>query len=131
MKKRPLSITLIAVYIIFAGSLALIGVFFSFVSPIIIEKMKQNNLPLSIQYFLSIFYSLSYLISGVGFLKHKNWSRKLFIFIFVISLIQSIITFNWSPTVIFGYLVFIVSLFFLYRPKANEYFEVHPNNLSL
>jgi hypothetical protein len=121
MNKRPISITVIAWILIISTILFLIYSIVNFNDPVAGNLMLQNSIPLSIQ-FVVMYLGLSIsLISGIAFLKRQNWARFLYVGWCVIGFIISFATSPMRMTLP-GFALFLIEVFFLFRPKANAYF---------
>lgn len=122
MNKRPISITVIAWLLIISTILFLIYSIVNFNDPVAGNLMLQNSIPLSIQ-FVVMYLGLGIsLISGIAFLKRQNWARFLYVGWCVIGFIIGFATSPMRMVTLPGFALFLVELFFLFRPKANAYF---------
>jgi hypothetical protein len=68
---------------------------------------------------------LVFLISGICILKRQNWARFLYLIYGIIGLIKFLIYFAskpLTPIIIPIIIIFWIVVFFLFRPKANDYF---------
>jgi len=75
-----------------------------------------------LSYYISILVSW---ISGIGILKRQNWARFLYLIYGIIGLIKLISYFASKPLtmiIIPKIIIFLIVVFFLFRPKANDYF---------
>ena len=63
------------------------------------------------------------LVCGIAMLKRQNWARLLYVGWSVIVLTISIATSPMKLLLLPGIIGFMVIAFFLFRPKANEYFQ--------
>lgn len=123
MKSRPTSISVIAWILIVVGVLSLIANLITMSNPEVKEMMTRGPIPISLQYVL-IYVGLSIIIiSGIGFLKGLNWARLLYVAWGVIGIIINFVSTEFSMIKIPGVLIFVIIVFFLYRPKANEFFS--------
>lgn len=124
MQKRPRSITVIAwILIIVAGISLLKTSTISLNNPVLREVMGRSPIPVSLQYIIMYSGMFIYLISGFAMLKGKDWARSLYVIWSVISLVIGIATTTMKSGMIPGVLGFLIITFFLFRPRANEYFE--------
>ncbi|MCG6533838.1 MAG: hypothetical protein L7F78_03920 [Syntrophales bacterium LBB04] len=122
MNKRPISITVIAWLLIISAIFFLIYNIVNFNDPVARKLLLQNSLPLSIQ-FLVMYLGLAIsLISGIAFLKRQNWARFLYAGWYLIGFIIGFATSQMRMVTLPGFALFLVELFFLFRPKANAYF---------
>jgi len=119
MHKRPISITVIAWIFIILGGSSLIWATKSFTK----ELMGPSPISSAIGYALIYLGGLSYLVSGIAILKAKNYGRFIFIiwqvFYYTIRLSRNPFATSIVPSV---FMLLIVPVFFLFRPRANDYF---------
>lgn len=123
MRKRPLSVSIIAWILLIAGILSLITSLLTINNPNVKEMMENNPLPMSVQYTL-IYAGMVILIAcGIGMLKGKSWARILYVVWGVLNVGLNLATAPaWSKMMIPGVVFLIIVIFFLFRPKANAYF---------
>ena len=122
MNKRPISITIIAWFLIASTSFLLIYSLANFNDPASRSLMRQSFLPLSIQFALLYLGLAISLFSGIAFLKGLNWARYLYVGWCVIGFIIGFATSTMKIVSLPGLVLFLVEVFFLFRPKANSYF---------
>ena len=104
------------------GVISLITATAALTNPMAKELMARSPVPLPVQYAMLYVGILVTIVSGVAMLKSLNWGRLLYVIWGVTSFV---ITFATSPmkiAIIPGFLLYIVVVFFLFRPKANRYF---------
>lgn len=125
MKNRPKSVPIIAWYLIIMAFITLLGFVLASLNPKYPEIIRKSLIPVSELYvmlFAGIFIPV---ISGVGLLKGRGWSRFLILTwdmaMIIITLTTSPIKINitYNPNLI----ELVLISFFLFRPKANEYFK--------
>lgn len=122
MKKRPTSITVIAWILIVMSGISLITSTISLNNPMAKELMSRSLIPIPIQYAMMYVGLLITLISGIAMLKGQNWARLLYVIWSIIGFGIGIATSPMKIAMIPGFVVFLIIAFFLFRPKANEYF---------
>jgi hypothetical protein len=122
MTKRPISITVIAWLLIISTSFFLIYNIVNLNDPVARSLMLQNSLPLSIQFVVMYLGLAISLISGIAFLKRQNWARFLYAGWCVIGFMIGFATSPMRMVTLPGFALFLIELFFLFRPKANAYF---------
>jgi hypothetical protein len=88
-----------------------------------LEIMAKNPLPISIQ--IAIMYAgiLITIVSGIAMLKRQNRARFLYIIWGAVSFVIGILTSPIKVAMIPSVVIFVIIVFFLFRPKANEYFS--------
>jgi len=117
MNKRPLSVTIICWIHILLGSLLFLGTLLRLLQPDSRQIILQH-----IGYFLiTRTPPILSIICGVFMLLGRNWARRLFFIWFAMAAI-SIVSFQpwniWKPT-----LLFVISIYFLFRQPATDYFR--------
>lgn len=121
--QRPTSITVVSWILIVTGGLTLITSTFSLMSPITQDIMSKSPIPISIQYIMLYVGLLITLGCGIAMLKRQNWARLLYVGWSIFGFIIGIATSPMKIMIIPGILIFLIYAFFLFRPKANEYFK--------
>jgi len=122
MVERPASITAIAWILIVLGVISLIATPVSLNNPMVKELLAKSPIPAPIQYvmmFVGLFVSI---ISGIGLLKKQNWARFLYAIGGVFGFLINFLTSPMKAAMIPSFIVFIVIVFFLFRPASNKYF---------
>jgi hypothetical protein len=119
MNERPTSITLIAWILIILGGFTLIWVTTRLTKELIGPSLISSPIEIALIY-LGV---LSYLVSGIAILKAQNWARFLFIIwqviYYNIRMARNPFATGIVPIV---FIFLIVPGFFLFRPRANDYF---------
>jgi len=120
MSKRPISLTIIGWLLIIAGGIILITNLGS------LSKVKETTSSSSI-YILQLIYNyvkVSFaLISGIGILNRRNWARFLYLICWIGYLVIYIVRLKPMTTGVIGAtILFLITVFYLFRPKANDYF---------
>jgi hypothetical protein len=128
MTRRPKSVTIIAWILIVMFAFSAIGIVTVFLTgtmkkPEMVELMRQNHLPIFVQYGLNVAGLLITLVSAVGMLRGKKWARLLYVIWGIIGFLLAFVTSPTKIMIIPGILLFIIFVFFLFRPKANAYFK--------
>ena len=136
MKSRPRSVTVISWLLIVKSVFCLIagiGVVTS-QDPRITEAMQATPLPVPLQYAFLFGGMIVLFVSGVGMLKGFNWARILYVGWTTLALAtditinpQKLATIPGLTGVISGMLMggilFLIIVYFLFRPAANEWFQ--------
>jgi len=123
MEKRPISITIIAWFLIVSSGFSLIISLANFNNPMVKELMAKSLLPLPIQYAMMYIGLLVVLGSGIGMLKKQNWARLLYVIWIAAGFLINLFTSPIKTALIPGLLFFIIIVFFVFRPAANQYFS--------
>jgi cytochrome b561 len=105
------------------GAFSLVTSTTSLNNPIVRELMAKSPIPANIQYALMYAGVLVILVSGVAMLRRHNWARLLYVGWNIVSITFTIATSPMRAAMIPSLIVFLVIVFFLFRPKANEYFK--------
>jgi hypothetical protein len=89
------------------------------------------SIPLSIQYILMFIGITVQLISGVGILKGMNWARFLYVIFSIVGFVIGIFISPFKIFIVTSIVVFIIVVFYLFRPSANDYFAGREDNRSV
>src|SRR5207245_383593 len=92
-------------------------------SPAARDLISKSPIPVPVQYAMIYVALLIMLVSGVAMLKGQNWGRWLYVIGTAAGFLIGIITSPLKEAMIPGFVVFVVVSFFLFRPKANQYFS--------
>jgi hypothetical protein len=122
MKTRPTSVTVIAWILIVTGGVTLIMSTLTADNPMTQELMARTPLPISVQYVMLYLGLLITVGSGIGLLKGQNWARMLYISWSILGMLIGFATSPMKWALIPGLAMFGVFAFFLFRPKASQYF---------
>ncbi|MEM8562989.1 MAG: hypothetical protein AAGF57_12175 [Pseudomonadota bacterium] len=122
MRVRPKSITFISWFLIITSVISVVTTAFSYNNPETVKMMELSPVPISLQYVLMAIGLAITVTCGVLMLKGENTGRTLYVGWTVIALVTGFFVSPVKALLIPGVAFFIVITFFLYRPKANEYF---------
>ncbi len=125
MSERPKSITVVCWILIATGVISLVTGFFSFNNPVTQELMSKSPIPIGMQYVMMFVGLLISIVCGISMLKGMNWARSLYIGWSIIGITIGMATSPMKAMMIPGIVIFFILAFFLFRPKANEYFRSH------
>jgi hypothetical protein len=123
MQKRPLSLTIIAWFLIIFSLLGLYGVATMGSNPQAMKMIEQMHMSLRVQQIWGVAGAIVNLICAYGILKGQPWSRVLYV---VWGLIGVVVGFVISPMKIFvviSLVVLVVVGFFLFREAADDWFS--------
>ncbi len=87
------------------------------------ELIARNPIPIPVHYAMMYASALVSLVSGIALLRSQNWARFLYAIWTAIGLLVGIGTSPLKLMLIPGVVMFVVIAFFLFRPKANQYFS--------
>jgi hypothetical protein len=126
MRKRPTSVTTTSWIIIGAIGISAISAFArtAMFNLDMSGELMSDKTPLIPSYLaMSYLMWLAASISGVAMLKGHNWGRFLYIFTSTVGLVNGAIMTSMSQRMIPGLVFFVATVFFLFRPKATDYFS--------
>jgi len=125
MNQRPISITLIAWYLIIASIFGMIMLLVSLHNPTMQASLKQSSMPIPVQLIWICIAALINLICGIAFLKGKNWARFIYLIFGSLGFAISLLTMHSSMRLaaLPGIVVFIMLICFLFTAKANAFFK--------
>lgn len=124
--KRPLSVTIIAWYLIVSSVLSLLGSWYAADNPAAQQMMALNPLPVSVQYLLMYGGLTLTVVAAVAMLKRRAWGRKVYLVWAVLGFLIGLLTTPVKIMLVPGVIILAVIAFFLLRPKANNYFAAQP-----
>lgn len=120
--ERPTSVTIIAWILIVLGALGVLVAALMSNNPDVMEQMAQSKLGAGTQQMVGIISSVVSIIAGYGMLQGKNWGRLLYVISTVVGIALNFYALPMSGVQYIGIAIFLVVLFFLYRPAANAWF---------
>jgi hypothetical protein len=120
---RPKSVTTVSWVLIVIDVTSLVATTANLNDPMTRDLMSLSVIPIRVQYFMMYFGFLAQIVSGFAMLKRQNWGRLLYTIWCSIGLTVGLITSPMKVMMIPGIVFFAVMVFFLFRPKANEYFK--------
>lgn len=123
MRKRPTSVTVICFILIALGAISLISSVINLNNPMARDLMGRSPIPIPVQHVIMFTGLLITLLSGILMLKGTNWARMLYVVWSVLAFGFGLATSPMKAALIPGVVVFAVMAFFLFRPKANEFFN--------
>lgn len=123
MKSRPKSVTVIGWILIVIAIMSAISTLMTMKDPMVIDLMSRSPIPIPVQYVMIALGVVVTFVGGVAIIQGYNWGRMLYV---IWSILGFCITFATSPmkaAAVPGVVVFFVIAFFLFRPKANDFFR--------
>lgn len=115
MKARPLSVTIIAWLFMIFGSIALLSGLLPFTDSNAAQLIAEFK-----THWMVHLSRLAQIISGLFMLRGHNWARWLLVAWVAFHIVVGAMH-GWIQLLI-HVLIFSVILFFIFRPRANEYF---------
>jgi hypothetical protein len=98
------------------------GIAFAIGNPTVKEQMNKGPMPVPVQFALICVGLAADLVSGVFMLRGKAWTRILYVGWTLLGFGIGLATSPVKTAMIPGFVLFSVIAFFLFRPKANEFF---------
>lgn len=122
MKKRPISVSVIAWILVVMGGISLITLTAMINDPTAQELMSATPIPLHLQYGLAYAGLVVMIVSGIAMLKGCNWARYLYAIWVGAGLAVGIVISPVRAVLIPQIVIFAIVVFFLFRPAATSYF---------
>ncbi len=122
MKERPISITIISWFLIVTNIMSVIVTLVNINNPDVKAMMQLSALSLEVQYLMMVIGLIISISCGFLMLSGNVIGRNLYMVWTILSLSIALFTSPLKTLLIPGIIFFMVIAFFLYRPKANQYF---------
>ena len=122
MKQRPISITIISWFLIVTSIISVIVTLVNINNPDVKAIMQLSALSLEVQYLIMAIGLIISISCGFLMLAGNVIGRNLYVVWTLLSLSIALFTSPLKTLLIPGIIFFMVIAFFLYRPKANQYF---------
>jgi hypothetical protein len=126
MEKRPLSVTIIAWFLIVTSIFSIFAFWSSFNNPVAAQIMAQSPLPRSVHMALAGFSIVFNLIIGAALLKRQNWARYAYVALGVLGIVLGFFTSPLKSAILLSLIFLAVITFFLFRKPANYWFRGTP-----
>lgn len=124
MGKRPVSLTIIAWFLIVVSVLGIAGIIWASMSADMAAKMaEQSHVPLWFQQLWTVIGALVTLAVAYGILKGQPWSRVLYIVWGVIGIVVGFLIGTSMLGILFSFILLVVIGAFLFGDRANEWFD--------
>lgn len=123
MNTRPTSVSVISWYLIVIAGISLASTTLMIGNPTVTELMEKTPMSIPLQYAFAYAGLTVMLVSGIFMLKGQDWARKLYVGWSIIGFLVGVATSPMKATLIPGVVIFLVIVYFLFRPKANAYFS--------
>ncbi|MCI5165639.1 MAG: hypothetical protein D3903_05970 [Candidatus Electrothrix sp. GM3_4] len=130
MKDRPKSITIISWLLIIISVISIASTVFTYDNPEVVKMMELSGVSTTLQYILIAIGMAITISCSVLMLKAKSIGRIIYIGWTVISLLIGLFTSPAKAMMVPGLVFFVIITFFLFRPKANEYFSVNQEEIA-
>jgi hypothetical protein len=123
MNQRPLSLTIIAWFLVITGLFGLYGVLTIGSNEAVLQMVEANGGSVRAQQVMGVVGCLVSAVCSYGIFKGLPWSRVLYVAFGIVSLIFNLLTgAALSMTILSAAFVALIA-FFLFRPAANEWFQ--------
>jgi hypothetical protein len=130
MEKRPLSLTIIAWFLIVVSLIGLYGVITMGSNPVAMKMLEQSHVPLMFQQVWGVINCIVTLICAYGILKGFPWSRVLYVAWSVISLVVGFFTSPMKVVLVLSVIFLVVIAAFLFSLRGNEWFAARGLSLK-
>ena len=118
-RKRPKSLTVIAMFFIISGTMLAISMF-----PVLLRSERASLSSFLWAILIGAMFGVTHLISGIAILKGLNWGRWLYLCCYPLSVIVAIVKVGADiEEIIIVTVYYIISLIILTRPAVSEYFR--------
>ncbi|ABC38480.1 hypothetical protein [Burkholderia thailandensis] len=121
--KRPLSLTVLAWFVIVSNVIGLISLPFSLRDPNAVAILRHSPLPLEATVAIAVVSEGLHLVAGVAILKRLIWGRTLYALVALVGFAISAFTTPFKGMLIVVAGLIALFLFILYRPAATAYFR--------
>lgn len=121
--KRPTSVSIIGWFLIVTAVLSGLSGLYGMNDPLTRSLMAKGALSVPMQYGLMYVGLIITVVAATAMLKGLVWGRSLYLGWGVVGLIIGTLTAPMKAALIPGALLLVVIGFFLYRPKANAFFQ--------
>ena len=122
MEKRPLSLTIIAWFLIIFSLFGLYAAFTMGSNPIAVKMIEQMHSSLRFQQAWGVLGAVINLVCAYGILKGQPWSRVLYVVWGVIGIGVGLYMSPMKVLIVVSLVLLIVIAFFLFTEKANDWF---------
>lgn len=122
MEKRPLSLTIIAWFLIVTTLFAIYSIFTMNSNPVAMQMLAKSGAPLAVHQAIGVVGSIVNLACAYGIFKAQPWSRVLYVGWSLVSLALTALLMPIVSILVLGVIFLVVIGFFLFSLRANEYF---------
>jgi hypothetical protein len=122
MIKRPLSMTIIAWFLVVMSLIGLYGVVTMSSNPLMTKMLEQTHGSLLFQQVWGVIGCIVSLICAYGILKGQPWSRVLYVGWGLLGIVVGFFTSPMKSVILLSVLFLVVIGYFLFSLKGNEWF---------
>lgn len=131
MDERPLSVTIVAWFLIVTSVLSAIGFWIAYSDPTTRQVMADAAFSLSAQRSIAAFNLLFNVLCGIGLLRRHNLARLAYVVVGVIGVFVGLVTSPFKLAVLAGGGLLVVITYFLFcRPAAEWFANSEPHSLA-
>ena len=123
MAKRPLSLTIIAWFLVMVALLGLYGSITLGSNPAATKMLEQTHVPLLFQQVWGAIGCVVTLACAYGIFKGQPWSRVLYVVWGVIGLVVGFFTSPMKAVLVLSLVFLVVISIFLFSNAANDWFS--------
>lgn len=122
MNSRPLSVTIVAWYLIITAALGAIGLAMAFANPAAQAYLAASGLSLESQMVLGVVGVIIAALCGFYILRGANWARYLYIGWTLLGVAIAMATIGFTPMMLVSLAILALVIFLLFRKPANAFF---------
>lgn len=119
---RPLSVTIVGWWLVVTSLLGVYSSATMHTNPLVVQLASSSPVPLQAQEIFGVINGLGLAICGMAVLKGMPWARFAFLSWSLVGFVFGILAIGFLLSALFSGLSVGVIMFFLSRPKANEWF---------
>ena len=123
MAKRPLSITIIAWFLIVSSIISAFTFWSAFDSPMGQQMLAQSPFTPSVHKAFAVFSMLLNLLIGVALLKRQNWARYVYVAFGLLGIVVGVVTSPIKSALLLSAIFLAVITFLLFRRPATDWFR--------
>jgi hypothetical protein len=119
---RPLSVTIVGWWLVVTSLLGVYSSATMHTNPHVMQVVSSSPVPLQAQEVFGVINGFVLAICGMAVLKGMSWARLAFLSWSVVGFLFGIVAIGFLLSLLFSGLAVGVIMFFLSRPRANEWF---------
>ena len=123
MTQRPLSVTIIAWFLIVTTIFGALGTWNAFNDPIAEQVLAKSPLPQSLHIAVSVASLILNFVFGVALLKRQDWARYGYVGISLAGMLFGYFTSPFVSVILLSGIFLAIVAFFLFRKPANDWFR--------
>lgn len=123
MEKRPLSLTIIAWFLVVMSLFGLYGSITMGSNPLALKMINQMGIPLLFEQIWGAVGAVVSLICAYGIFKGQPWSRVLYVVWGIIGLVVGFFVSPMKSVLVLSLIFLVVISIFLFSDKANDWFS--------